>query len=59
MMMPLPGWAALFFVPALLMFLAGNTPTAVLIVMVGVIFMFGFWLGRLQSDSEHERSTHR
>lgn len=57
MMMPLPGWAALFLVPALLMFLNGNAPTGALIVVVGVIFMFGFWLGRLQS--ENERSTNR
>ncbi|MEM1433826.1 MAG: hypothetical protein AAGG11_07230 [Pseudomonadota bacterium] len=54
MMIPLQAWAALFIVPALLAILLGNSGAAVLVVVMGAIFMLGYWVGSTAAGAKSD-----
>ena len=51
------GWSMLFIIPALVTFLNGNGKASILIVFIGAVFGFGYWLGSLQGSPANDQNS--
>ena len=45
-------WSMLFIIPAVLTFLAGNIQTSILMMVMGVVFGLGVWVGYNKADGQ-------